>query len=128
MPTTRSHSQIAAELYDLQVPDWPGEIAFDPASEVEDPATGHRVRRARAWSYAPSTQTAVLLMRWEEIGPDGELVDRWQTGPIRLHCAFRFEVAHLLARTGFEVEALYGDFSWSELRDDSSEMIWVATR
>ncbi len=67
-------------------------------------------------------------MRWEEIGPDGELVDRWQTGPIRLHSAFRFEVAHLLARAGFEVEALYGDFSRGEFRDDSSEMIWVATR
>jgi hypothetical protein len=102
--------------------------AFGPASEVVDPTTGHRVRTARAWSYERSTQTATLVMAWEEIGRDGEILDRWQTGPLRLHCAFRFEVAHLLARAGFQVEALYGDFSRGKLRDDSSETIWVARR
>jgi hypothetical protein len=100
--------------------------AFGPASEVVDPATGHRVRTARAWSYERSTQTATLVLAWEEIGPDGDLLERWQTGPSRLHCAFRFEVAHLLARTGFEVEALYGDFGRGEFGDASSDMIWVA--
>jgi len=35
---------------------------------------------------------------------------------------------HLLARTGFEVEALYGDFSRQELQDISSEMIWMARK
>ena len=44
----------------------------------------------------------------------------------RLHCVFRFEMEHLLARTGFELEALYGDFSQQELQDTSPEMIWVA--
>jgi SAM-dependent methyltransferase len=99
---------------------------FGPPSEVVDPSTGHRVRTSRAWSYEPSTQTASVVTAWEEIGPDGEILDCWQRGPVRLHSIFRFEVAHLLARTGFEVEALYGDFNRGELRDDSSEMIWVA--
>jgi SAM-dependent methyltransferase len=101
---------------------------FGSPSEVVDPATGHRVHTARAWSYEPATQAAILMLAWEEIGPDGEILDRWQTGPIRLHCTFRFEVAHLLARVGFEVEALFGDFSQGELRGSSSEMIWVARR
>jgi ubiquinone/menaquinone biosynthesis C-methylase UbiE len=100
--------------------------AFGPASEVVDPATGHRVRTSRAWSYEPSTQTASVVSDWEEIGPDGQLLDRWQRGPVRLHSVFRFEVAHLLARTGFEVEALYGDFRGGEFGDASSDMIWVA--
>lgn len=39
---------------------------------------------------------------------------------------FRYEVEHLLARCGFGVEAVYGNFDESELGDTSPEMIFVA--
>jgi SAM-dependent methyltransferase len=39
---------------------------------------------------------------------------------------FRYEVEHLLARSGFRVQELFGDFDRSPLRDDSPEMIFVA--
>jgi SAM-dependent methyltransferase len=39
---------------------------------------------------------------------------------------FRYEVEHLLARCGFRVIALYGDFVRSPLKDDSPEMIFIA--
>src|SRR5438128_3459253 len=39
---------------------------------------------------------------------------------------FRFGVEHLLARCGFKVAALYGDFDRSPIRGDSPEMIFVA--
>jgi len=39
---------------------------------------------------------------------------------------FRYEVEHLLARCGFRVTALYGDFDRTAIRDDSPEMIFVA--
>ena len=39
---------------------------------------------------------------------------------------FRYEVQHLLARSGFRVVSEFGDFDRSELRDDSPEMIFVA--
>jgi hypothetical protein len=39
---------------------------------------------------------------------------------------FRYEVEHLLARCGFLVEALYGNFDRSSLADESPEMIFVA--
>jgi hypothetical protein len=45
-----------------------------------------------------------------------------------LHCVFRFEMEHLLARTGFEIQAMYGDFLKNKLSDNSSEMIWVARK
>jgi hypothetical protein len=45
-----------------------------------------------------------------------------------LHCVFRFEMEHLLARTAFEIQAVYGDFTKNELNDASSEMIWVARK
>jgi hypothetical protein len=41
---------------------------------------------------------------------------------------FRFEVEHLLARTGFRVAELYGDFDRSPLLDDSPEMLFVAEK
>ena len=54
------------------------------------------------------------------------MADRWERGPIPLHSMFRYEMEHLLTRVGFAVEAVYGDFYRGELRDESSEMIWVA--
>jgi len=39
---------------------------------------------------------------------------------------FRHEVEHLLARCGFRVNALYGDFDRSPIEDTSPEMIFIA--
>jgi len=39
---------------------------------------------------------------------------------------FRYEMEHLLARCGFRVTALHGNFDRTPLRDDSPEMIFVA--
>jgi hypothetical protein len=99
---------------------------FEPGEEFQHPQTGQRVVASRAWWYEPSTQTAIAQTVWEEFDADGRVVGRRQSEPRRLHCMFRFEVEHLLARTGFKVEAVYGDFFKQTLRDDSSEMIWVA--
>jgi len=41
---------------------------------------------------------------------------------------FRYEVEHLLARAGFEVVELYGDYDKSPLVDESPEMIFVARK
>ncbi len=41
---------------------------------------------------------------------------------------FRYEVEHLLARCGFRVTALHGDFDGSPLADSSPEMIFVTER
>jgi SAM-dependent methyltransferase len=39
---------------------------------------------------------------------------------------FRYEMEHLLARCGFRVMGLFGNFDRTPLRDDSPEMIFVA--
>jgi ubiquinone/menaquinone biosynthesis C-methylase UbiE len=112
--------------------DWLGELAgdkggvFETAGQFVHPQTGRQIRTLQAWSYEPATQTAISHKVWEELGPDGQVVDCLDRGPIRLHCVFRFEMEHLLARAGFTVEAVYGDFYRQKLRDESSEMIWVA--
>ncbi|MBI3944150.1 MAG: hypothetical protein HY326_14125, partial [Chloroflexi bacterium] len=94
--------------------------------EVTDPHAGHIIRTMKSWSYEPSTQTASVVTEWWEFDAADQVVDTWQAGPVRLHCVFRFEMAHLLARAGFAPEAVYGDFFQGELRNDSPEMIWVA--
>ena len=47
---------------------------------------------------------------------------------LRLRYVFRYEMEHLLALTGFEVEALYGWFDGRPFDDASSEMVWLARK
>ncbi len=101
---------------------------FEASDPFVHPQTGRQIRTLHAWSYEPATQTAISHKVWEELDKDGQVTDRLDRGPIRLHVVFRFEMEHLLARTGFAVEAVYGDFYQQELQDDSSEMVWVARR
>jgi ubiquinone/menaquinone biosynthesis C-methylase UbiE len=101
---------------------------FKPCEEVREAASGHLIRAYRAWTYQPATQTAVCTTAWEVVGPDGRAVDRWERGPVPLHCVFRFEMEHALRRAGFHVEDLYGDFFRHPLEDKSPSMIWVAGR
>lgn len=54
-------------------------------------------------------------------GREERLVFAWT-----LRYFFRYEVEHLLARCGFRVSAVYGDFDRSPLIDGSPEMIFVA--
>ena len=48
--------------------------------------------------------------------------------PQPLHVVGRTEMEHALARTGFAVERLLGDFHGAPFSDESAEMIWVARR
>ena len=116
---------------DHQDPAWlaglPREQTGGPQAggEVVHPGTGRRFRRFHAWSYERASQTATVTLAWEEIG-EGRPGGRWDLGPVRLHCPCRFEIEHLLARVGMAVRAVNGDFFGGALRDDSSEMVWVA--
>jgi SAM-dependent methyltransferase len=119
---------------DHQSVDWLGDLtrdkggAFEAAEQFLYPGTERQIRALRAWSFERATQTAVVETVWEEVGLDGRVIDRWETGPVRLHCLFRFEMEHLLGRVEFAVEALYGDFFRQELREESSELIWLARK
>jgi ubiquinone/menaquinone biosynthesis C-methylase UbiE len=111
---------------------WLGELTrcqggvFEAAGTFFHPKTGQQIRTSQAWSYESATQTAISQTKWEAVGDSGEVTERWESGPLRFHCAFRFEMEHLLERTGFVIESVYGDFFRNKLQDDSSEMVWVA--
>jgi SAM-dependent methyltransferase len=111
---------------------WLGELCaekrgvFEAAEQFRHPRTERQIRASRAWTYEPSTQTAVEQTIWEEMDVNGQVVNRVKRDPVRLHCVFRFEMEHLLARAGFEIEDVYGDFFRHQLRDESPSMIWIA--
>ncbi len=117
---------------DHQSVDWLGDLLgdfggkFEQVKDVISPLTGNIIRKANAWRYEPSTQTAVVITKWEEIGKDGTVLQTWERKPMALHCVFRFEMEHLLARAGFKDRTVYGDFFKGDLKDDSTDMIWVA--
>jgi SAM-dependent methyltransferase len=49
--------------------------------------------------------------------------------PIRLRFLYRFEAEHLLARAGFRLEKVYGDYDWSPYRgQESKNLILVAEK
>jgi ubiquinone/menaquinone biosynthesis C-methylase UbiE len=119
---------------DHQDMDWLGDLLrdlggkFNTIKAVTDPQTGQVMRKSNAWTYERARQNATVVSKWEEIGSDGSVLRIWQREPMTLHCAFRFEMEHLLARAGFEERTLYGDFFNHPLDEKSSEMVWVARK
>ena len=99
---------------------------FQLAGEYQLGSFKSTIRKLNAWSYDPVTQTASVVTAWETIGEDGSIKERNETEVKHLHCFFRYEMEHLLARTGFQLQALYGDFYRQEVSETCPDMIWVA--
>ena len=53
------------------------------------------------------------------------MLDSATRAPVQLHCFFRNDMECLWQRAGFELQALYGGFSRSELGNASSETVWL---
>jgi SAM-dependent methyltransferase len=99
---------------------------FEDEHEFKHPQTGNRVRESKAWSFEPSTQTAIERTKWVELDENDAVISERITEPVRLHAIFPFEVEHILKRTGFDIEATYGDFDRSPFTDKGPQMIWLA--
>jgi SAM-dependent methyltransferase len=86
---------------------------------------GREVRiseRVKAFHRAEQRNDVEMIFSITHLGGRKErLVFAWT-----LRYFFRYEVEHLLARCGFRVTALYGNFDRTPLRDESPEMIFVA--
>jgi SAM-dependent methyltransferase len=86
---------------------------------------GRRVRimeRVKAFHRAEQRNDVEMIFYVTDArGKEERLVFAWT-----LRYFFRYEVEHLLARCGFKVSAVYGDFDRSPLEDGSPEMIFVA--
>lgn len=85
-----------------------------------------RVRERFTARYDVVEQLLDLTFIYERDGPDGAVERQFE--PLRLRWYHRFEIEHLLARAGYEVEALYGDWDRGPFVENGQEMIWVARR
>lgn len=88
---------------------------------------GRRFRRAyRHSARHPSEQFNEVEFVFEVTGP-GKHVERiTQKFPMRYF--FRYEIEHLLARSGFKLVDLFGGFDRSALTDDSQDLVFVAKK
>ena len=107
-----------------------GTYVRNPARDYVHPETGLHVRSWGSLEYHPSQQRYLPHGMIDELDDDGAVVNRSYGKPMeepnQLRYLHRYEMEHLLARCGFEVEALYGDLSKGEYRGTSPDMIWVA--
>jgi SAM-dependent methyltransferase len=95
-----------------------------PEFELPDGRRMRRCNRFAATHRAEQYNDVELIYYLAH--PDGRTERLVQEFPFRYF--FRYEVEHLLARTGFDLEAIYGDFDKSPLADGSPEMIFVARK
>lgn len=120
---------LAFDLFQVDL----GKISIPgPTEETEDLPEfslpdGRRMRRCNRFS---ATHRAEQYNEVEIIyyitGKNGKMERLVQGFPFRYF--FRYEVEHLLARTGFQISEVYGNFDKSLLADDSPEMIFVARK
>ncbi len=88
---------------------------------------GRRFKRTHIVTrFRPAEQVNDVQLIYYVTHPDGASERHVQAFPFRYF--YRYEVEHLLARTGFEVETIYGDYDRSPLGGTSPEMIFVARK
>jgi len=90
-------------------------------------ADGRRFRvTSRVIAFRRAEQINEVELIYHITSPDGR--EERIVEPLTLRYFFRYELEHLLARGGFRVMDVFGDFDRSPLRDDSPEMIFVAEK
>jgi SAM-dependent methyltransferase len=108
----------------LSDPAWTAEREDSPETRLPD---GRRFRRTvRIVARHRAAQVNDVEFVYYVTHPDGRAERLAQVFPLRYF--FRYEVEHLLARAGFRVAALYGNFDRSPFADDSPEMIFLAEK
>ncbi len=109
----------------------PSSAAVDESADSDTSAgtvewTGGR--EVRSWATVlgcnRSLQCNDCEVTYEIVEADGTSRRVTETFPMRF--VFRYELEHLLARTGFRIAALYGDYDRSPLSDESPGIIVVA--
>jgi SAM-dependent methyltransferase len=101
---------------------WHKEIAFGGEVALAD---GRKFRvTSRVGEFHPVEQYNDLDMIFYLTHPGGKKERIVDSFPFRY--VFRFEAEHLLARSGFRIARLFGEFSKAPVTEDSVDLIFVA--
>ena len=117
-----------AFLFDLYVPNLKLRVEGMPELDDFDGEHAPGLRLRRIVSSAPadlSRQTNRVRMRFEWEEEDGEHRGDWE---FDMRFFFRFEIEHLVARSGLVLETILGGFSGGSLTADSREYVVVCRR
>jgi len=94
-------------------------------SDYLDPETGQLVLITLASTYQSQDQCLIEERFYDRLDDDGVTLER-RTIFLTQRWFFRWEMEHLLARSGFAVSALYGGYHGEKVRKMGGELIWVA--
>ncbi len=95
--------------------------------DVTDPDTGLTRILYQQSRYDFHNQIVSVRILIEELDRNN-VVSRSMYRDYQLRYCHRWEAHHMLRLCGFEIEALYGDFDFSDFDETSTEMIWVARK
>ena len=93
--------------------------------DVTDSETGRRLVLWQQTTYEHHSQVMSVRIIVEELDGAG-VVGRRLYRDFQLRYSHRWEIEHLLARCGFEIVDLFGDFDRTPFDESSAEMVWVA--
>jgi SAM-dependent methyltransferase len=126
----RPGGKLVFDIFNPSLPHLTGEKSVDelmnePEFTMPD---GRRVQRHfRVVSRDLPNQTQEIEIIYEVMNPDGHEGNFTQR--FRMRYLFRFEAEHLLARSGFDVEAVYSDFDGSLYGSKyPGELIFIARK
>lgn len=87
-------------------------------------ADGETIREKAVVNYHLETQMLDVTFIYERESDTGGVAAR-RYESFRMRYFYRYEIEHLLARAGYEVESAYGNWNRESLGSDG-EMIWIA--
>jgi len=72
-----------------------------------------------------ATQTNILTYFYDELDAEGHVTRQLSRFTIRWF--YRYEIEHLLARAGFQLQAIYGSYELDSYTSESPRLLVVAS-
>lgn len=96
-------------------------------TEYVDPMTGQDILLWMTTRYHMKTQTMRIITWTDEVNPKGSVEER-KYRSLSFSWVEPEQVRTLLEKTGYQVEAVYGDFRRNPFEGGSTEQVWVARK
>lgn len=104
-----------------------GPTPLEPTGREVVAEDGVRVVERFTRRYDPRAQVIEQTFVYERTDSAGRVLAHAYE-PLSVRVLFRFEIEHLLARTGYEIEALHGGWRREPYDATGEDMVWIARR